>query len=191
MVTVMTFCVQCNRPKPLDCENLSDMRLALLSLLLSSRAAPIGRRRRQSADYQHVSFRWSPRFAGRARIRLGFGAARLNESQQFRENARREPRILRYCRSSPAICVDPRRRRGRSILHPREGGVDGAFPLDPEHEMSSSVKMSLRVRDTSQNATSLGDDVPVVRANRQRTMLTIFDVPVDPKYRASRRRRCV
>ena len=68
------------------------------------------------------------------------------------------------------------------FLYPRDG-VDGAFLFVP-NTMVSTTKMSLRIRDTSQNATSLGDEVPVVRADQAAHELTIFDVPVDPKYRA-------
>lgn len=85
----------------------------------------------------------------------------------------------------PAIVI-PTHTTMRLGLAPRDGGVDGAFLYIP-NSMVSTTKMSLRVRDTSQNATSLGDEVPVVRADQAAHQLSIFDVPVDPKYRATLR----
>jgi len=84
-----------------------------------------------------------------------------------------------------SIGVGPRETRG-VVLSPREPGVDGAFLYVPNTHLGAA-KMSLRVRDTSQNATSLGDDVPVVRAEQAAQTLTIFNVPIDPKYRATLR----
>jgi hypothetical protein len=84
----------------------------------------------------------------------------------------------------PAVRVDAR--AGRTVsLYPLDA-FDGAFLYVP-NTMVSTTKMSLRVRDTSQNATSLGDDVPVVRIDQAADHLTIIDVPVDPDYRATLR----
>lgn len=84
----------------------------------------------------------------------------------------------------PSLVIAPHTTE-RINLYPRDG-VDGAFLYVP-NTMVSTTKMSLRVRDTSQNATSLGDEVPVVRIDQAANELTIFDVPVDPKYRATLR----
>jgi len=84
----------------------------------------------------------------------------------------------------PSIVIQPHTTMHLG-LYPRDG-ADGAFLYIP-NTMASTTKMSLRVRDTSQNATSLGDEVPVVRADQAAHELTIFDVPVDPKYRATLR----
>ncbi len=83
-----------------------------------------------------------------------------------------------------SVRVDPRETR-RVALYPLDHS-DGSFLYIP-NAMVNTTKMSLRVRDTSQNATSLGDDVPVVRLDQGVDNLTIFDVPVDPKYRATLR----
>jgi hypothetical protein len=85
----------------------------------------------------------------------------------------------------PAVFIDPNELR-EVVLNPREPGVDGALLYVP-NAMVDSTKMALRVRDTSQNATSLGDEVPVVRADQAKHDLTVVDVPVDPKYRATLR----
>lgn len=84
----------------------------------------------------------------------------------------------------PSIVIQPHTTMHLG-LYPRDG-ADGAFLYIP-NTMVSTTKMSLRVRDTSQNATSLGDEVPVVRVDQAAHALTIFDVPVDPKYRATLR----
>lgn len=85
----------------------------------------------------------------------------------------------------PAVLIAPHR-TDRVFLNRRQAGVDGHFLYVP-NPLLYAPKMSLRVRDTSQNATSLGDEVPVVRSDQFAGDLAIVDVPVDPKYRATLR----
>jgi hypothetical protein len=84
-----------------------------------------------------------------------------------------------------AVTVQPRTTE-RVMLPRRSTGVDGHFLYVPR-ALVPDAKMSLRVRDTSQNARSLGDDVPVVRDDQGAQDLSIVDVPVDPQYRATLR----
>jgi hypothetical protein len=82
----------------------------------------------------------------------------------------------------PAVIVEPRTTQ-RVLLGRRENGVDGHFLYVP-NALAHVAKMSLRVRDTSQNAGSLGDDVPVVRVDQGGQDITIVDVPLDERYRS-------
>lgn len=84
----------------------------------------------------------------------------------------------------PSVRLDPHETRRVALQH--LDGADGAFLFIP-NTLANTTKMSLRVRDTSQNAMSLGDEVPVVRLDQAADDLTLFDVPVDPKYRATLR----
>lgn len=84
----------------------------------------------------------------------------------------------------PAVHVDAFETR-RVDLYPRDG-VDGALLYVPNTHVGAA-KMSLRIRDISRNATSLGDDVPVVRVDQAAHEISIVDVPIDPKYRATLR----
>lgn len=85
----------------------------------------------------------------------------------------------------PAVVIEPLTTR-RVFLNRREAGVDGHFLYVP-YPLVSAAKMSLRVRDTAQNATSLGDDVPVVRYDQVSGHVTLVDIPVEDKYRATLR----
>jgi hypothetical protein len=85
----------------------------------------------------------------------------------------------------PAVLVEPRRTQ-KVLLNRREPGVDGHFLYIP-YALSTAPKMSLRVRDTSENATSLGDDVPIARLDQAAGDVTLIDIPVDSKYRATLR----
>ncbi|MFL6244743.1 MAG: IPT/TIG domain-containing protein [Thermoanaerobaculia bacterium] len=81
-----------------------------------------------------------------------------------------------------AVTVEPRT-TARVLLPRRDIGVDGHFLYVP-NALVNAARMSLRVRDTSQNAASLGDEVPVVRADQGGQDLTIVDVPIDERYRS-------
>jgi hypothetical protein len=84
----------------------------------------------------------------------------------------------------PAIVVEPHQTE-RVFVNRREG-VDGAFLYVPK-PLADAAKMSLRVRDTSKNAASLGTDIPVVRGSDAAGDLTLIDIPVEPQYRATLR----
>jgi hypothetical protein len=84
----------------------------------------------------------------------------------------------------PAVYVDGLQTR-RVDLYSRDD-ADGALLYVPNTHVGAA-KMSLRVRDISENATSLGDEVPVVRADHGAHELSLVDVPIDPKYRATLR----
>jgi hypothetical protein len=72
------------------------------------------------------------------------------------------------------------------FLNRRQTGVDGAFLYVPK-PLAHAPKMSLRVRDTSQNAASLGTDIHVVPAADAAGDITLIDVPVASQYRATLR----
>lgn len=161
------------------------MRLPLLSLLiLSLAAAPVAVAQDNPADYTAALV---------PLVSNGLPGANGSvwDSELYVFNASHLPLRLPGFSDSPVLPIDP-----SIIVDPhetmlldlfaREAGVDGAFLYVP-NTMVNTTKLSLRVRDTSQNATSLGDEVPVVRADQAAHDLTIFDVPVDPKYRATLR----
>jgi hypothetical protein len=85
----------------------------------------------------------------------------------------------------PAVII-PARSTEQVFVNRREPGVDGAFLYVPL-PLSYAPKMSLRVRDTSQNAASLGTEVPVVRRDEASSGITLIDIPIDPRYRATLR----
>ena len=85
----------------------------------------------------------------------------------------------------PAVIVEPRTTE-QAFLNRGLPGSDGAFLYIP-NALLEAPKFSLRVRDLSKNATSLGTDVPVVRESQAKGDLTIIDVPIDPKYRGTLR----
>jgi hypothetical protein len=161
------------------------MRLALLSLLLLSLAtAPIAFAEDNPADYTAA-------LGPLVTHDLPGANGSVWDSELYVFNGSHLPlRMPGFSDSpvlpiEPSIVIDPHTTTPVGLF-PREPGVDGAFLYIP-NTMVSTTKMSLRVRDTSQNATSLGDEVPVVRADQAANSLTIFDVPVDPKYRATLR----
>jgi hypothetical protein len=82
----------------------------------------------------------------------------------------------------PAVIIAPRTTdhvfMGRLI-----NGMDGAFLFVP-NPLKDAAKMSLRVRDLSKNAASLGTEVPVPSIDDGAGDITLIDIPVDPKYRA-------
>lgn len=80
----------------------------------------------------------------------------------------------------------PARKAKRVELFRRETGVDGHFLYIPT-PMLGAPKFSLRVRDISENATSLGAEVPVITRNDAFNNIIIPDVPVDPNYRPTLR----
>lgn len=82
-----------------------------------------------------------------------------------------------------AVTVEPRTTQ-RIHLPRREAGADGHFLYIPNGLLDAAT-MSLRVRDTSQNAGSLGVDVPVVRPGQGGGQdVRIVDIPIDEQYRA-------
>lgn len=85
----------------------------------------------------------------------------------------------------PAIYV-PARETEQAFLKSRFIGLDGAFLYVPRAQ-EDAPKFSLRVRDLSQNAASLGTDIPVVSIDDAKGDLTLVDIPVDPNYRATLR----
>lgn len=85
----------------------------------------------------------------------------------------------------PALVVQPRTTQ-RVSLPRRENGVDGHFLYVPA-AAAHAAKMSLRVRDTSQNARSAGTEVPVVRLDQAAPDIEIIDVPVEANSRATLR----
>ena len=85
----------------------------------------------------------------------------------------------------PAVVVD-RHETKHVFLRQRQAGVDGAFLYVPK-PLAYAAKMSLRVRDTSQNAASLGTEVPVVPALHSSGDITLIDIPVAAQYRATLR----
>jgi IPT/TIG domain len=62
----------------------------------------------------------------------------------------------------------------------------GAFIHVP-NPLVGAVKMSLRVRDISQSASSWGTDVPVLTFDDMKAGVTLIDIPTDPRYRATLR----
>lgn len=68
----------------------------------------------------------------------------------------------------------------------RDTTVDGAFLYVPT-PMAYVPRFSLRVRDTSVNATNLGTEIPVIRQQHAGSDLVLFDIPNDPHYRATLR----
>jgi IPT/TIG domain-containing protein len=93
--------------------------------------------------------------------------------------------IFRELPIDPAIVVQPRK-TVLAQVSARESSVDGAFLYIPR-PLDYAPKFSLRVRDTSTNAASLGTEVPVVRREDASGELTLIDVPTDPHYRATLR----
>jgi hypothetical protein len=85
----------------------------------------------------------------------------------------------------PAVVVG-RHETKQVFLNQRQAGVDGAFLYVPK-PLAYAPKMSLRVRDTSKNAASLGTDIPVVSALDAGGDLTLIDIPVASQYRATLR----
>jgi hypothetical protein len=163
------------------------MRLVLFSLLLLAlAAAPIGFAEDDPADYRPVLV---------PLVSHGLHGAHGSvwDSELYVFNASQQLlRMLGATEDSPilpieaSVLVDPRETR-QVVLTPREPGVDGAFLWVPNTH-TGEAKFSLRVRDTSQNATSFGDEVPVVSAGQfAAEYLTLVDIPVDPKYRATLR----
>ena len=160
------------------------MRLTLFSLLLLSlSAAPVVVAEDNPADYTATLV---------PLVSHGLRGANGSvwDSELYVFNGSHLPLRMPGFSDSPVLPIDPSlviapHTTELINLYPRDG-VDGAFLYVP-NTMLSTTKMSLRVRDTSQNATSLGDEVPVVRVDQAGHELTIFDVPVDPKYRATLR----
>lgn len=85
-----------------------------------------------------------------------------------------------------APCVDPTIPAGRTEsvdLYPGPiDGTDGAFLWVP-NPLLGAARMSLRVRDVSENAQSWGTAVPVVKMSEFAPRLVIIDVPTDARYR--------
>jgi hypothetical protein len=84
----------------------------------------------------------------------------------------------------PAVVVEPRKTQNvqlRTFFR-----SEGAFLYVPK-ALADAPKWSLRVRDLSQNATSLGADVPVVQQSDGRPDITLIDIPTDPRFRATLR----
>lgn len=85
----------------------------------------------------------------------------------------------------PAVIIAPRKTEevfmGRLI-----NGMDGAFLFVPT-ALKDAAKMSLRVRDLSKNATSLGTEIPVPSIDDAAGDITLIDIPVEAKYRATLR----
>lgn len=85
----------------------------------------------------------------------------------------------------PAVIIPPHQTE-RVFLNRRENRVDGAFLYVP-NALLDAPKFSLRVRDTSQNAASLGTEFPVARRDEAGTHVFLPDIPNDPRYRATLR----
>ena len=85
----------------------------------------------------------------------------------------------------PTVVIQPRRTE-RVFLGRRDNSVDGHFLYVPD-PLVGSAKFSLRVRDISENAGNLGVEVPVAGVDQGAPDISIVDVPVDPKYRATLR----
>ena len=93
--------------------------------------------------------------------------------------------VLREIPVDPAVIVPPFSTE-RVFLNRRENSVDGAFLYVPV-TLLHAAKFSLRVRDTSKNAANLGTEVPVARGDQGGVDITLFDIPVDLRYRATLR----
>lgn len=85
----------------------------------------------------------------------------------------------------PAVNVPPRETE-QVFLNHFTAGVDGAFLYVPR-ALAYAPKMSLRVRDLSKNAASLGTEIPVTSLDDAAGDITLIDIPVDPQYRATLR----
>jgi hypothetical protein len=85
----------------------------------------------------------------------------------------------------PAVQIEPHQTE-QVILSNGGNGVDGAFLYVPSL-LSWAPKFSLRVRDISQNAASLGTEIPVVGYYQAGTDVMLVDIPTDPRYRATLR----
>jgi hypothetical protein len=85
----------------------------------------------------------------------------------------------------PAVNVPPRETE-QVFLNHFTAGVDGAFLYVPR-TLAYAPKMSLRVRDLSKNAASLGTEIPVPSLDDAAGDITLIDIPVDPRYRATLR----
>lgn len=80
--------------------------------------------------------------------------------------------------------VDPLRTDSPPLA--QRPGYEGAFVYVP-NPLVQAAKMSLRVRDTSENATSWGAEVPVVRREHVGGGVLLMDIPTDPRYRGTLR----
>ena len=69
------------------------------------------------------------------------------------------------------------------FLNRRSAGFEGAFLYVPR-PLDESPKWSLRVRDLSKNAGSLGTSIPVVHLRDAKGDITLLDLPIDPNNRA-------
>jgi hypothetical protein len=85
----------------------------------------------------------------------------------------------------PAVLV-PARLTQQVFLPSPFHSDDGAFLYIP-NALLAAPKWSLRVRDISQNAKSLGTDVPVVLHSEGKSEAALIDIPTDPRYRATLR----
>jgi hypothetical protein len=95
------------------------------------------------------------------------------------------PQIFYSPPVDPAIVIDPNQTE-EVQLEGLDNGAGGAFLYVPD-PLRDAAKFSLRVRDTSINAASLGTEVPVVRYEDAYGDLTLMDIPTDARYRATLR----
>lgn len=93
-----------------------------------------------------------------------------------------DPRFLSPPQSQTAT-LPPRATRTIPLFN---GQGTGAFLYVP-NPLVNAIKMSERVRDVSQTATSWGTEVPVLRYDDMKTFVTLIDIPTDPRYRATLR----
>ena len=70
---------------------------------------------------------------------------------------------------------------------PRGDGTQGAFIYVPRDANWPKTPMSLFVRDTSQNAQSLGTEIPIVRDDDFAQLLVLTGVPTNNRYRTTLR----
>ena len=163
------------------------MRIPLLALLLLSlAAAPIGIADDNPEDFAAVLVPLTSRGLPGAHGSVWDAELHIFNASRFELRVPAENSVGQPVPPPPRVVVGPGETKNVQFLPGLSPFEEGTFLYIPK-TMLDSVKLSLRVRDTSQNATSLGDEVPVVRSEQFAGDLTLFDVPVDPKYRATLR----
>jgi len=85
----------------------------------------------------------------------------------------------------PTPVVGPRKTQ-QVFVNGQGPPFDGAFLYVPK-PLADAPKWSLRVRDLSKNAGSLGTAIPVVNAEDFQGNITLHDLPIDPNTRATLR----
>lgn len=84
----------------------------------------------------------------------------------------------------PPVIVPPH--ETEQVFLERHHEERGHFLYVP-NGLASAPKFSLRARDLSRNATTLGTEIPVVKRSQAANDILLVDIPTDPAYRATLR----